>query len=308
MQLISDIINELVDSSKSITSPLLKTKVLASRLKSSELLTWTNNELNGYQTSSSLPEYRRCGCNISGTYINGNMQVNDQALPTHGLPEDLEEQMKNMEFYQSVATLESMESVNKSGQLEAIFPAELTALIEYNIQKKGNPFFQLVKARKSVSVAIVTQILSVIRSKLLDFMLKLDEEFGNITAIEELQKNNTRISTIMNQTIINNTGDGNIVNTGDNANIEAKITIKKGDKEALQKKLHEFGVQPADTKELISIIDSETPDKKTKTFGSKVNGWVQKMLGKALDGSWQIGIGTAGNILADTIQSYYGLK
>ena len=46
----------------------------------------------------------------------------------------------------------------------------------------------------------------------------------------------------------------------------------------------------------------------TEKFGGKVNTWIQKMVGKALDSSWQISVGAAGNILAGSIQSYYGLK
>lgn len=307
MKLISDIINELVDTDKSVTSPLLKTKVLASRLKNTELLNWVNNELNGYDFHGEVPEYRQCVGNVSGTYINGYMQVNDQPLPTAGLPEKLEQSIRQMDFYQSVATLESLQKENKSGTLEAVFPAELAAIMERNIQKMGNPFFQIVRARKYTSVNVVTQILSVIRSKLLDFMLKLDEEFGNLTELEELQKKNERISTIMNQTIIN-TGDGNVVNTGDNSKIKATISISKGDKDGLVQKLSEHGVTAEDSAELIEIIDTELPDKTTGKLGNKVNGWIQKMIGKALDGSWQIGIGTAGNFLSELIQSYYGLK
>ena len=196
---------------------------------------------------------------------------------------------------------------NKSGILEAVFPAELAAMMERNIKKMGNPFFQIVRARKYTSVNVVTQILSVIRSKLLDFMLKLDEEFGNVTELEELQKKNERISTIMNQTIIN-TGNGNVVNTGDKSKIKANISINKGDKNGLMQKLSEHSVSKTDYDELIEIIDTEIPDKKTGNLGNKVNGWIQKMIGKALDGSWQIGIGTAGNLLYELIQSYYGLK
>jgi len=31
------------------------------------------------------------------------------------------------------------------------------------------------------------------------------------------------------------------------------------------------------------------------------------MIGKAVDGTWQISIGAAGSLLAELIQSYYGL-
>jgi len=32
------------------------------------------------------------------------------------------------------------------------------------------------------------------------------------------------------------------------------------------------------------------------------------MIGKALDGTWQIGIDAAGTLLAEAIQRYYGIK
>lgn len=303
MELISDIINELVDSKKTITSPLLKTKVLASKLKNSELLIWVNNELNGYDPHGDTPEYRKCMCDISGTYINGYTQYNDLPLPTAGLPNEFEKSIKQMVFYDSVATLESLHQA----ELEVVLSVEVVAFIERNIQRMGNPQFQLLQAKKYTSVGTFVQILSVIRFKLLDFMLKLDEEFGNLIKFEELQQKNKQITIIMNNTIITK-GDGNIVNTGDNSKIQTTISISKGDKETLVQKLSESGVAQEDSDELIKIIDTEIPDKKTDKFGSKVNDWIQKMIGKALNGGWQIGIGTAGNLLADLIKSYYGLK
>ncbi|MBK7490043.1 MAG: hypothetical protein IPI74_09620 [Bacteroidales bacterium] len=59
MKLINDIINELIDTEKSIVSPLLKTKVLASRLGNDVLLTWVSNELKGYENKDELPDYRK---------------------------------------------------------------------------------------------------------------------------------------------------------------------------------------------------------------------------------------------------------
>jgi hypothetical protein len=136
-------------------------------------------------------------------------------------------------------------------------------------------------------------------------MLKIDEEFGNLTEIEDLKKEKGKINNIMNQTII--TGNGNLVNTGDNSNIKNEVTVKLADKESLKTKLQEEGVQEEDISELIQIIDQDIP-KDSKLYGSKVNVWVQKMISKALDGSWQVGIGAAGTILAEALQSYYGIK
>lgn len=110
----------------------------------------------------------------------------------------------------------------------------------------------------------------------------------------------------MYQTIIN-TGDGNILNTGENAQIKADIRIRKGDKEFLAKTLKDNGINRQDICDLLKIIDTEEPNKEKGTFGIEVNTWIKNMLNKALEGSWQISIGAAGSVLADAIQSNYGI-
>ncbi len=306
MKLINDIINELIDTDKSISSPLLKTKVLASRLQNEDLLNWVSNELKGYDNSSKLPNYRKYQGNITGTYINGNMQYNDQPVPTIGLKGEFEAFLHAMDFHQSISSLEILKGENKSGKLENTFPAEIVGLIQRNWRKMGNPYLQLINCKKTISVNAVVEILAFVRNNLLDFMLKIDSDFGNITEIEELKTKKDEIATIMNQTIINNSGDGNVVNTGEKAKISATINITKGSKEELVKHLHVIGLSNTDTSELLEIIDTEEPNFENKTFGQKVNSWTQKMLGKALDGSWDIGIGAAGNLIAEAIKTYYG--
>ncbi len=307
MKLINDIINELVDTNISISSALLKTKVLASRLENESLLKWVSNELKGYDNLADLPGYRKFKGHLTGTFINGRTQYNDQPVATTGLNEELVEAINSMNFTQSISSLEIMKSENKSGRLENVYPAELTSLIEQNWRKLGNPYLQLVNCKVSISVNAVIEIISVVRNNLLDFMLKIDSEFGNIAEIEELKTKRTEIATIMSQTIINNTGDGNILNTGENAQINATINITKGNVEELIKHLESIGLNSDDTSELVEIIDEEVPNFENKTFGQKVNQWTQKMLGKALDGTWNVGIGAAGNLIAEALKNYYGM-
>lgn len=307
MKLISDIINELVDTDKSISSPLLKTKVLASRIQNTELLNWVSNELKGYDIKGELPEYRLYGCNLIGDYINGNMQYTAQPIPTAGLDERIEKVLRASEFHQSISGLENILKDNESGILEVNFAAEIVGLIQSNWRKMGNPYLQLINVKRRTSINVVDEILSVVRNNLLDFMLKIDEEFGSITEIEELKSKKSEIATIMSQTIINTSGDGNVVNTGDKAKVDATINIQKGNKEELKSHLMDIGVSEEDTNELIEIIDTEEPNKEKRTFGDKVNGWTTKMLGKALDGSWNVGIGAAGSLLAEAIGKFYGM-
>ncbi len=307
MKLINDIINELIDYDKSITSPLLKTKVLASRLQNEPLLNWVSNELKGYYNLESIPDYRKYQANISGTYIIGRLRYNDQPVPTIGLDKGLEEAIHAMNFTQSISTLETLKGENKSGVLEQVFTAELTGLIQQNWRKMKNPYLQLVNCKKSISINAVTEVISFVRNNLLDFMLKIDSEFGNITEIEELRTKQEQITTIMTQTIINTSGDGNIINTGNKAKISATIKITKGNKEQLVSYLEDIGLSKEETSELAEIIDTEEPNYINKTFGEKVNIWTQKMLGKALNGTWEIGVGAAGSLLAEAIKMYYGI-
>lgn len=57
-KLINDIAQNLVEQNGSVESALLKTKVLAYKIKNDNLINWVNGELNGYNNIKELPEYR----------------------------------------------------------------------------------------------------------------------------------------------------------------------------------------------------------------------------------------------------------
>lgn len=307
MKLVNDIINELIDVEKSVSSPLLKTKVLASRLQNETLLKWVSNELKGYDRLEELPDYRKFKGNIVGTFIVGHQQYNNQPVPIEGIDKGFQDSLTNVNFFESVSSLENLKREDGKGKLEHVFPAEVTGIIEENWINMGNPYLQLINCKRWVAGNVVSGILACVRNNLLDFMLKIDSEFGDITEIEELKTKKEAIATIMNQTIINNTGDGNVLNTGEKVNISANIKIVKGNKNELSRYLKEAGIKEEDVAELIEIIDDEEPNFINKTFGQKVNTWTQKMIGKALDGSWNIGIGAAGNLIAEAVKAYYGM-
>ncbi len=103
----------------------------------------------------------------------------------------------------------------------------------------------------------------------------------------------------------NNTFNGHTtIIVGDNNNVN--YTITEGSFDSLKNMLSKNGVSSGDISELKIILESEDPNYEKKIFGNLTNGWVSKMISKSLDGSWAIGIGTAGNLLADGIKAYYG--
>lgn len=131
---------------------------------------------------------------------------------------------------------------------------------------------------------------------------KIQEQPINKTTIDK-----TIINNIMQQNNITNSGDGNLFNTGDNNRINQTVTIEKGNFEQLKQSLLDNGIGEAEIIELEQIIDTDIPTYTEKKFGTKVNSWIQKMMGKALDGSWQIGVGAAGGVLSELFMKYYGM-
>jgi len=311
MKLLSNIINELIDESISLQRPLLKMKVLASRVGNKDLLNWVNKELEGYVgIDSEVPNYRKTMSNVMGSYINGNRQYNNVSIPVIGLSEKMDEYMMIFEVPSGIQTIESGIMSNKSGLIEMRLPSELQKQIETNIKRNGNPYFQLLEVRKEISAAFLTQIVSTVRSKLLDLALELEQTFGLEVDIIALSKNdesvNKTINTIMSQTVINTTGHGNIINTGNENEIVNNSVINASDFESLRAFLKDNKVAEEDINELQVIIDNDNQVAEEKKMGSKVGDWTKKMLGKAVDGSWKVSLAIAGKMLADAIQAYYG--
>ncbi len=304
MKLISDIINELLDERISLTVPLNKTKILATRIVNQPLLNWVNFELKGYPDKELLPPYRKTQGTILGNFINGRHQVINYPLPLPEFGEGMDEEMRTFYLFDGIATIEHFAISKREESLISRFPDGLKRSIENILQNTNGPYFQLLQVGVSVPIHVAAHVITAVKDKLLEFMLELEKEFGLETEIDDLKKNNAKINYIMGTTI-NNNGDGNVINTGHKANVKANIHLTKGGKAELQKTLTENDVAESDITELLNVIDTEIPF--NGNFGSKVNSWIQKMIAKSLDGSWQISIGAAGTLLAEALHKYYGL-
>lgn len=103
------------------------------------------------------------------------------------------------------------------------------------------------------------------------------------------------------------TGDGNILNTGNEATIHSTINVKKGNLDTLKHQLTKYGIDDDDIEELAEIVQSEIPNSENNTLGEKSNNWILKIAGKALSGAGKIAIGISSNILANAIRQYYGI-
>ena len=129
-----------------------------------------------------------------------------------------------------------------------------------------------------------------IAGRLKDYIGKTKRKMGNKNSLGDLSNNTF--------------GNNATIIVGDNNHVKSSIT--EGNFDSLKELFVKNGISESDITELKSIMEQEVPDTEKKLFGIKTNGWISKMVLKCLDGSWAIGIGASGKLLADGIKAFYG--
>jgi hypothetical protein len=212
MDILTTIINELMDSKISIESPLLKTKVLANKIKNADLLSWVNSELTGY-SQNDLPDYRIFKAEIRGTIIKDGYKYTNYPILAIGVEGNLKKYLEEICFQGSIKSIESLiqqyQTNNDLG--ENLFPEAIT-LLQHHIMLSKFPKYQILDAHKICSSESPIQIIACVRSKLLEFIIKIDEDLGNNLDMNELKKHNESITKIMNKITIKNSGDKALIN------------------------------------------------------------------------------------------------
>jgi len=201
--MIKQIINELSDNNQSLVNPL-------------------NNELNGYHTAddNDVPLYRIAKASSHCNIQKGFITEYNTPIPISLLPEEFAKKMF-LEFplHDGVDALESYLGNEKKDTLAKPLPVDFWSYLTSKVRKKGENI-QITNISVSTHVSSVIQTLAEIRTKFLDLMLALEQDFpdlGDMTEISAEQKEqiNNQITVIMKQIKIENSGDGSTINTGD---------------------------------------------------------------------------------------------
>lgn len=316
--ILEEVIADLVDSNKPLIGPLMKLQYFAKRIGNDELLQFVLAELNGYKGRTSLPDYRTSAAIINVDIQFGEVKHPNLEIPVEMLPSEGRDAFRKFYITESVPVLEQMaiskEEAKDFGQyLVSNLPMSMVHIFQDAAEKLyRNPYYRagVIGARLLTNRNIIPRALTAIRSRLLSFCMDVGEEFGYNIAIESFNKsqstNNEKIIHLM-STVINTHGDGNVVNTGENANINATITISKGNKEQLTKKFQELGIDTADIEEINQIVDEEADSEESKKLGNKTVDWITKVSGKALKGIGSIAKEVTSSMLAQFLMQYFGI-
>jgi len=302
MQLLKDIVTLLSDKHGSLTDALLKTKVLLHRIGHKELADWVNDELNGYGEGKSVPAYRVVRARLLGNVQNSAWRFSKHGLPTAHLPDDMRKSLLEAPLRESVGVLEQF-AAKPDSSLSIPVPPEFNGLLGKPIQNAW-----VTSAWTQIEATQVLSVLIEIRSRLLDFVLNLQDQIGDVAednmkeAAQGIDAAGMFASAVF--------GDNATVVIGNSNETTITNAVTKGDFAALAKAFKATGVSDAEIAELQAAVSDDDPKAvaQTKQFGPKVKTWMGKMSEKAIGGAWSIGIAAGGKLLADALGNYYGIK
>jgi hypothetical protein len=315
--LLQEIIDDLVDTDKSLSSPLIKLNYFAKLIKNKELADFAQNELKGYNDKTDLlPNYRKAKGTLFIDFQTHIHKHKGKQLPISMIDEEYRDALENIYIREGIAVIEKLanETVakNSSRQIAKELPIEMFSVIQKPARELyfSDVQIHLIGARVTANSSVIVEIPNAIRTKLLDFVMSIADNFGYNIEIESFNKkaevNNQTIINQMNITI-NNSGDGNVINTGNENQIENNVSLYKGNIERLNNELNKQGISEEDIQELKTIVTTEKPNLDNNRLGEKANGWVSNIINKSLNGIGKIATGVSSNLLATIIKQYYGM-
>lgn len=279
--LVLDLQNEIY-SDKPLSIIIRKAHVIARKLALLEFDEWLDKELNGYPTID-VPDYRKIKGELKGwNPYNG-------WIPLLFENNELEKTVCDREIVNSIINLEEM--LAESGSLSMAMSGEQNAFFS---EKTGfQTHFSIFFPKSSIA-----NILTIVRNKILDWTLKLEEENILGEGMKFTQQDKTKAA-VATQTVNNFYGNVNY-NNGHIETQNVTLNNKAIDYDLANKKLTEIeneistynldDVAIADLKELIKEAKAKIKQKKSPS-----------LIKTALKSLRDFAVSTASNLAATAI-------
>lgn len=187
----SNLIKNFINSNMNIDIALQNLMVILNEFNNEDLMNWVRKELTGYGVNDEIPKYRKLKGLVMANFIVGHLQYSGQRFPISHLEEELKEGLETVIMYSSIATL--MKSINDDRGLMRPIPPEFYD----KIQSGSNA--HITNAYVKIDTTSITDLVYTVKTKVLDALLLLEKEFGNLddldidTSAKTEEENNTII-------------------------------------------------------------------------------------------------------------------
>lgn len=174
----SKIIKELANNQISMEVALQRLMVIASDLDNDELLKWTELELHGYKKVNTLPSYRKTK-SLHFTYsgINGSFQITNSQFTWLEIIAEHDKNAFEVPIMDSVSTLESFIDNYQTQS----YCRDYTYLSGEVYERTG---IQCTSIMQRVPLNFLQNIMSQIKTILINIFLKLDKEYGCLDQLD----------------------------------------------------------------------------------------------------------------------------
>lgn len=208
----SKLIKDFISSKMDIDTALQNLMAILYCLEDEVLINWTKKELSGYEIDDTLPQYRLLSGRVMADFFVGYMQYTKHQFPINHLDKEIQESILEVPIYSSISTL--TESIKKDASLGKPLPPECYPILQSNSNAK------ITKAYVDINVVELTDIISKVKAKILETLLFLEKEFGNLDNLDfDISvKNDEEIKTIVQY--IKVTLYDNSISIGDNNKIK----------------------------------------------------------------------------------------
>lgn len=210
----SNIIKDFTSSNISTETALKKLRVLFASLNNKKLINWAKCELEGYSNDDSLPDYRIISGKLMADMITATAQCENYPLDLANLSSEQKQTILSSKVYQSVSSLKTI--ADSKSPTYKILPQKINKNLSVLCGVNAN----ILASRVQFDYTSIKDILSKIDGKILDTLLTLEDEFGNLDELDiDLKSKNAEDITNIIQHIELNIYD-NSISIGNNNKIK----------------------------------------------------------------------------------------
>lgn len=309
MGLLNEIQASLLEGEKPLGPIVLKLRLLASRLGSHSLEEWVKHESEGYPEDVDVPDYRKLSVSYTGSFDGSvGSRLQNAPISLDMIEKHAGKDWTRFAVRQSVATIDDLLSESEDGEdALQVNPANLTSLLQGQIYKE----YDCNGVQGAVARADMVGLRQVVRNRVLDLTIQLESEIpsaldveigapGTIPDPKDVARVNQLAQNILQAPVTD-------ISSSEN-DAQIKVSVAKGDKEALLKALTEGGFPEDDAMVLANIIATATPGTKDHPLSNRAKAWLSKSEEKIASGAWKISLDMATKQVSEVSQQFLGLS
>lgn len=295
MSLLDEIIDGAADDSVSTSNLLRKVQIVAHRVGSAELTSWVRNELNGYEDTSALPNYRK----VLTTPVLGNWSgpfgsSASLSVSPAGVPDEHRERLFSTDLNQPIVELEQLAASEQDPGVG--WDPYFVGLYNEWISEGRVPHIEsmgLISARQILTRGTIRGVIETSRNTALEFALDLQESAPSAGEAGGPKIQDPSVASTVYNVTNNIFGDG--VSVAHGADTTQQSFVAKGDLEGLLRLAREAGLEDADAQTDLAAAVTADADREDR---------IERFLARVRQGSFVLGAGVASDLLANQIGEF----